>query len=169
MPSAESLPQRVLTRRELRELVDSLAADPRRWRDHVSFPTGPDEQRHYTSLHRDAHVDVWLLCWTPASDTGWHDHDISSGAVSVVSGAIKECNPRLGGAHLETVVPEGSSFTFGPDHIHRLVGAADQSVSIHAYSPPLARMGQYTFDKDGTMHRVPVDYTDELRPMDDVA
>ncbi len=87
----------------------------------------------------------------------------------MVSGAIKECNPRLGGAHLETVIPEGASFTFGPDHIHRLVGAADRSVSIHAYSPPLSRMGQYTFDKDGMMHRVPVDYTDELRPIDDVA
>jgi hypothetical protein len=33
-------------------------------------------------------VDVWLLCWTPENDTGWHEHDISSGTVAVVSGEL---------------------------------------------------------------------------------
>jgi len=28
---------------------------------------------------RDNQVDVWLLCWTPENDTGFHDHDASSG------------------------------------------------------------------------------------------
>jgi quercetin dioxygenase-like cupin family protein len=170
MSSAESLSPRALSRTELCELVDSLAARPDQWRDKVAFPEGPDAPRHFALLRRDQDVDVWLLCWTPTDDTGWHDHDISSGAVRVVEGAIKECNPRLGGAHLETVVPAGSSFSFGPDHIHRLVGAADQSVSIHAYSPPLTRMGQYSFDgASGVMRRVSVGYADELKPMDNVA
>jgi len=40
-------------------------------------------------------------------------------------------------------VPEGKAFSFGPDHIHRLNGAVHRSVSVHAYSPPLWRMGQY--------------------------
>jgi hypothetical protein len=164
--SFESLPARSLDKHELRRLVDDLAEDPASWREHVAFPDG---QRHYVSLYRDEYVDVWLLCWTPENDTGWHDHDISSGAVAVVDGVLKECNPRIGGAHVEVEVGEGGSFAFGPEHIHRLVGQADQSVSIHAYSPPLWRLGQYSIDDGGVMRRVSVSYADELRPLNAVA
>lgn len=160
----ENLPGRPLDKRELRELVDGLAERPDLWRPQVEFPEG---RRHYASLHRDEHVDVWLLCWTPENDTGWHDHDVSSGAVRVVAGAIEENNPRMGGDPLRTVVREGESFAFGPDHIHRLTGVEEASVSIHAYSPPLWRLGQYSLDESGVMRRLPVSYTDELRPPDD--
>ena len=164
--SFESLPARSLDKSELRDLVDALAQDVSSWREHVAFPDG---QRHYVSLYRDDYVDVWLLCWTPENDTGWHDHDISSGAVAVVDGTLKEFNPRIGGAHVEVAVSEGVSFAFGPEHIHRLVGAADRSVSIHAYSPPLWRLGQYSIDEGGVMRRVSVSYADELRPLNAVA
>jgi predicted metal-dependent enzyme (double-stranded beta helix superfamily) len=162
----ESLPARCLGKHELRELVDDLARRPESWRDQVDFPDG---RRHYVSLYRDEYVDVWLLCWTPENDTGWHDHDISAGAVAVVGGTLKECNPRIGGPHVETEINEGASFCFGPDHIHRLVGEADRSVSIHAYSPPLWRLGQYSIDDGGVMRRVSVSYADELRPLTAVA
>lgn len=162
--SYETLPDRVLDRRELRDLVDALAAAPSRWEDQVDFPVGGG--RHYASLHRDAYVDVWLLCWRPEDDTGWHDHDISSGAVRVVAGRLREYNPRIGGEHLETVISAGESFSFGPDHIHRLTGATAGSVSIHAYSPPLWRLGQYSIGEGGVMRRVSVSYADELRPLD---
>ncbi|WP_433327099.1 cysteine dioxygenase [Spirillospora sp. CA-294931] len=156
------LPNRPLDRQELRELVDRLAEQPGLWRKHVAFSA---DERHYASLHRDEYVDVWVLCWTPENDTGWHDHDTSSGAVRVVAGALEECNPRIGGAHVRTVVGEGSSFSFGPEHIHRLTGADEASVSIHAYSPPLWRLGQYSIDDGGVMRRVSVSYADELRPI----
>ncbi|KWX00415.1 cysteine dioxygenase [Carbonactinospora thermoautotrophica] len=159
----EALPARTLDKRELRQLVDNLAERPELWRHLVAFS---DEKRHYESLYRDEYVDVWLLCWTPRNDTGWHDHDVSSGAVRVVQGAILESNPRIGGDHVEVVVKEGESFCFGPDHIHRLTGVAPQSVSIHAYSPPLWRLGQYVITEDGVMRRVSVSYADELRPLD---
>jgi hypothetical protein len=161
-----SLPARNLDAAELEALVNELAGEPQRWRELVSFS---DHERHFVSMYRDDHVDVWLLCWTRANDTGWHDHDISSGAVAVVGGTLKECNPRIGGAHVEVAVGEGVSFAFGPEHIHRLVGAADQSVSIHAYSPPLWRLGQYSIDEGGVMRRVSVSYADELRPLNAVA
>jgi len=164
--SFESLPERCLGKSELRELVDDLARRPESWREYVAFP---DDCRHYMSLHRDEYVDVWLLCWTPENDTGWHDHDLSSGAVAVVGGALKECNPRIGGTHAETEVTEGTSFSFGPEHIHRLVGSADRSASIHAYSPPLWRLGQYSINGGGVMCRVSVSYADELRPLNAVA
>ncbi|WP_019633138.1 cysteine dioxygenase [Actinomadura atramentaria] len=162
----DDLPARALDARELRELVDRLADEPGLWRQHVAFS---DDERHYASLYRDEFVDVWLLCWTPQNDTGWHDHDVSSGAVRVVQGVLEENNPRIGGDHLRTEVGEGVSFAFGPDHIHRLVGAADASVSIHAYSPPLWRLGQYSISPEGVMRRVSVSYADELRPMEQEA
>jgi hypothetical protein len=146
---------------ELAACVEEFAAQPSRWREHVSFTSG---HRHYVSLHRDDDVDVWLLCWNTVDDTGWHDHDVSSGAVAVVQGVVRETTPRLGGTPAERHVGAGQSFTFGPDRIHRMTGAIDGSVSIHAYSPPLQNMGQYVEDADGVLRRVAVSYTEELRP-----
>ncbi|WP_214110912.1 cysteine dioxygenase [Acrocarpospora catenulata] len=161
----QGLPPRALDRRELAALVNELAARPDLWEEHLGFEGSADGGRHYASLHRDAFVDVWLLCWRPEDDTGWHDHDISSGAVRVVRGTLSECNPRIGGEHLEITVSAGESFHFGPDHIHRLTGAEHGSVSIHAYSPPLWRLGQYSISGDGMMRRQSVSYADELRPL----
>jgi hypothetical protein len=159
------LPDRDLSQTELRKLAASLASRPDLWREHLAFS---DDERVYASLHRDAHVDVWLICWTRENDTGWHDHDISSGAVAVVSGALREHNLGVGAAHVRTVVPEGNVFSFGPDHIHRLTGEQDGSVSVHAYSPPLWRVGQYAVSDAGVLRRRSVSYADELRPLEDV-
>lgn len=162
----DTLPARDLDTHELRALAAAVAADPSLWEDQVAFA---DERRHYASLHRDAFVDVWVLCWTPANDTGWHDHDISSGAVAVVRGTLTEHNLAVDRPSLATEVPAGHAFSFGPDHIHRLVGKEPASVSIHAYSPPLWRMGQYSLGTTGILRRISVSYADELRPLDDLA
>jgi predicted metal-dependent enzyme (double-stranded beta helix superfamily) len=158
-----TLPARYLGQHELAELVQDLASRPDVWGDQVSYAGG---RRHYASIQRDGYVDVWLICWSAGNDTGWHDHDVSSGAVHVVRGALMESNPRIGGMHVQRVVTEGCSLSFGPDHIHRLTGEADQSVSLHAYSPPLWRLGQYTIDDRGVLRRVSVCYADELRPLE---
>jgi hypothetical protein len=155
-----SLPARNLDRAELEALVEDLALDPERWGARIAFS---DAERHFVSVHRDDYVDVWLLCWTHDNDTGWHDHDISSGAVRVIEGALTESCPRIGGQHAARVVPAGDTFSFGPDHIHRVAGAGERSVSIHAYSPPLWRLGQYTIDDGGVMRRQSISYAEELR------
>jgi quercetin dioxygenase-like cupin family protein len=157
------LPDRDLTGAELEELVARIAREPEGWAHHVAFD---GEQRVYASLHRDAHVDVWLLCWTPENDTGWHDHDVSSGAVAVVSGELVENNLTLMHGARETRVRAGEVYSFGPEHIHRLNGAVHGSISVHAYSPPLWRMGQYAVDEAGVLSRVSLSYADELRPID---
>ena len=157
------LPGQIMSAEELLAWVRELAARPELWERHVRHGTG---ERHYVSLHRDADVDVWLLCWNLEDDTGWHDHDLSSGAVAVTRGAVRESRPRLGGDPAERVVAEGRAFGFGPDHIHRMGGSVDGSVSIHAYSPPLWRMGQYAIDAGGEMRRVSVSYAEELRPLE---
>jgi Cysteine dioxygenase type I len=161
--SLRSLPARDLDIAELREVVAAVASDPESWAHLVGFD---DDERIYASLHRDAHVDVWLLCWTPENDTGWHDHDISSGAVAVVQGELAESNLTVTAGSVETTVGAGRAFSFGPDHIHRLRGAVPGSISIHAYSPPLWRMGQYAVNEAGVLRRESVSYVDELRPIE---
>ncbi len=64
-----------------------------------------------------------------------------------------------------TVATEGTAYSFGPDHIHRMKGRDAQSATIHAYSPPLWRMGQYTITSEGVLRRQSVSYADELRPI----
>ena len=157
------LPDRDLTQTELEALAAGIAHQPEAWAHHVAFDA---DDRVYVSLHRDAHVDVWLLCWTPENDTGWHDHDVSSGAVAVVAGGLVENNLTLAHGARETQVPAGRVFSFGPDHIHRLNGAVHGSISVHAYSPPLWRMGQYAVSDAGVLRRVSLSYADELRPID---
>lgn len=162
-PTLDTLPGRDLDPDELIALASSIAADPAPLEPHIAFS---DDKRHYVSLHRDSHVDVWLLCWTPENDTGWHDHDISSGAVAVLRGALTEHNLSVGDGSIRTDVTAGQVFGFGPDHIHRLTGRDPGSVSVHAYSPPLWRMGQYTLGPGGVLRRRTVSYADELRPTD---
>ncbi len=157
------LPDRDLTQTELEALAAGIAHQPEAWAHHVAFDA---DDRVYVSIHRDAHVDVWMLCWTPENDTGWHDHDVSSGAVAVVAGELVENNLTLAHGARETSVPAGRVFSFGPDHIHRLNGAVHGSISVHAYSPPLWRMGQYAVSDAGVLRRVSLSYADELRPID---
>ncbi len=39
-------------------------------------------------------------------------------------------------------------------------------MSVHAYSPPLWRMGQYAVSSSGVLRRESVSYADELRPIE---
>ena len=87
---------------------------------------------------------------------------------------IKRSNRRrrlaIGAPELRTEVEAGTAYSFGPDHIHRMTGLATAdgscSVSIHAYSPPLWRMGQYVVTGTGALRRTSVSYADELRPIE---
>jgi quercetin dioxygenase-like cupin family protein len=157
------LPGQTLTRPTLERVVAHVAADPHLWEPHIDRNS---TQRMYASLHRDAHVDVWAIFWHPGSDTGWHDHDTSSGAVQVVEGALAEFELRLGASERRHEYHAGDCFSFDPSHIHRLVCETGCAVSIHAYSAPLWRLGQYSVDHDGALHRVSVTYADELRPLE---
>jgi Cysteine dioxygenase type I len=155
--------ERSLERHELLALVRDVARRPDLWERRLDAKAA---ERTYAALHRDAHVDVWAISWRPENDTGWHDHDTSSGAVHVVRGVLEESVLRLGGAEGRRSYASGEAFSFAPTHIHRLTCAVPHAVSIHAYSPPLWRLGQYAIDDDGALLRVSVSYADELRPID---
>jgi predicted metal-dependent enzyme (double-stranded beta helix superfamily) len=162
VPALRAERDRSLDRRELGDLVRDVAGLPELWEPHLDTLA---TKRAYASLHRDEHVDVWAIFWLPENDTGWHDHDTSSGAVHVIAGALQEHALLVARPERRIRYDAGASFSFGPTHIHRLTCAESSAVSIHAYSPPLWRLGQYTVDHDGALHRVSVSYADELRPL----
>jgi predicted metal-dependent enzyme (double-stranded beta helix superfamily) len=159
----EELPARILESTELEPLVARVARDPTVWRDLVHHD--PD-QRTYEQLFRTEHVGVWVICWMYDQDTGFHDHDISCGAVGVAEGALREERFVVDGRPVERVVSAGETFPFLASDIHRVMHVGDvPAVSIHAYSPPLWRMGAYHVGPDGTLRRESVSYAEELRPI----
>jgi len=147
---------------ELVRLVEDIAARPDLWAHHAD-PAATE--RRYAALRRDADVDLWAIFWLPENDTGWHDHDTSSGAVHVVDGELEEHALLLGAPERRRIYRAGATFSFGPSHIHRLTCAGARAISIHAYSPPLWRLGQYSVDAERVLHRLSVSYADELRPL----
>ena len=152
---------------ELRDLVSGIAADPLQWRPLARFDAA---ERHFEQLWRDDHVDVWVISWASGNDTGFHDHDVSRGAVAVVEGEVVEERLVVGGPARVLRHRAGETFDFDASHVHRMHhDAATPAVSIHAYSPPLWRMGSYVVEPDGTLRRQSISYAEELRPVEAAA
>jgi predicted metal-dependent enzyme (double-stranded beta helix superfamily) len=158
---------RDLTDAELITVATQVATRPELWSECVSHDP---EHRTYERLLRDEHLDVWLLCWSRDHDTGFHDHDLSAGAVAVAAGSVREERLVLGrpvDEPLGRVAGAGSAFYFGASDIHRVLHAGKgPAVTIHAYSPPLTRMGSYTVEPNGQLRRHAVSCEQELRQLD---
>lgn len=153
-----------LDRPALATLAADVHAEEGLWRGDVLLST---EVRHYVQLYRDPNVDIWLICWTPDQDTGYHDHDRSQGAVIVCEGALYEDyfhRDDDGWIREQTNRHEaGGCFDFDASYIHGVRHAAGKpAVSIHCYSPALWRMGHYEPDPSGILRRVSMTYADEL-------
>ncbi len=148
---------------ELQAFVNELADRPELWIDLVEHDR---TQRVYQELLGDDHLTAWLICWMDEQDTGFHDHDVSCGAVAVVSGAVREERLAIDGPPRSAVFRAGASFHFSASDIHRVSHAgADPAVTLHVYSPPLLRMGAYMVGEDGVLVRHPMSYEEELRPL----
>jgi Cysteine dioxygenase type I len=157
-------PDRDLDRELLVELTAEIVQEESLWRPFVRHDV---ENRYYQQLYRDPNVDVWLICWTQRQDTGYHDHDRSSGAVRVVEGILCEDffhRDDDGWIREQTRRHEvGGCFDFDSTYIHGVRNElAGNATSIHAYSPALWRMGHYEPDEHGVLRRVALTYADEL-------
>jgi len=154
-----------LDRPALVQLTLRVLEEERLWRPYVSYAK---DARFYRQLYRDPNLDVWLQCWVDGQNTGYHDHDRSSGAVCVCEGTLCEDWFRVeedGWVRERTTVHEaGGTFDFDAADIHgvRHPGAdAPPATSIHIYSPALWRLGHYEPGPRG-MRRTGVTYADEL-------
>jgi predicted metal-dependent enzyme (double-stranded beta helix superfamily) len=157
-------PGRDLLGPELEAFVGELADRPELWIHLVKHDT---TQRVYEELLSDDHLTAWLICWMDDHDTGYHDHDVSAGAVAVVSGAVREERLTIDGAPRDRTFAAGHTFHFSPADIHRVRHAGeDPAVTLHVYSPPLERMGAYVIGDDGVLARHSVSSGTELRPLE---
>ncbi|HEU0250949.1 MAG TPA: cysteine dioxygenase family protein [Solirubrobacteraceae bacterium] len=150
---------------ELEQLVRELANQPELWIERIKHD---HTQRTYEELFSDDYVTAWLICWMQDHDTGFHDHDVSYGAVSVLSGRVREERLQLDGAPIAEVYAAGESFHFSPADIHRVRHAGDApAVTLHVYSPPLLSMGAYVVDDHGRLLRRAIPASEELRPLEE--
>jgi hypothetical protein len=157
-------PDKDLDQAELARLAVAISQERRFWGHLVHHDANT---RYFHQLYRDPHLDVWLICWLNAQDTGYHDHDLSSGAVYVVEGFLCEDyfhRDEDGWIREKTHEhPAGSLLQFDSAYIHGLRHpGGPPATSIHVYSPALWRMGHYEPDDGGAVRRVSITYADEL-------
>jgi quercetin dioxygenase-like cupin family protein len=137
---------------ELEGALTAWAASEDDWRPLVRHD---ESERVYSLLHRDDDVEIYVVCWMPGHDTGFHDHDHSAAAIAVLDGAIAEERLALSGTVHRTLT-RGDAVTIAREAIHRVRHAgAEPAVTLHAYSPPLQRVGTYEVAADGALLRHP--------------
>jgi hypothetical protein len=99
-------------------------------------------------------------------DTGFHDHDTSSGSFAVARGQVREERLGIGGTLIDRTLEAGESADFAASDIHRVTHAGTgPAVTINAYSPPLWRLGAYEIKESGELQRHSISYAEELRPV----
>ena len=126
----------------------------------------PGDERWYNRLHGDDELDIWLISWVPDRSTELHDHGGSLGALTVVSGALRES--RWDGQDLRTrELTAGDQAAFPLGWVHDVVWAPDPApvpapvtLSVHAYSPPLTAMSYYGVTARNTLRRSRTELTD---------
>ncbi len=131
--------------------------------DHLLPPGGlPADTRWYTRLHLDDDLDVWLISWAPGHATELHDHGGSLGALTVLSGTLHE-HRWDGGRLCRRRLESGDQAAFPLGWVHDVGSAGNSSVetlSVHAYSPPLTAMSYYEVTPRQTLRRVRSEITD---------
>jgi mannose-6-phosphate isomerase-like protein (cupin superfamily) len=146
---------------ELRAFATRLANEPERW---AHLLDANSDERVYELIWDDEDVNAWIIVWNEDSDTGFHDHDESAAGITVIAGAVREDRLSLGGLPRVRLFSEGDTFTVEPSAIHRVLHAGSRpAVTIHAYSPPLRRMGSYSVTEDGVLERESQSFEVELR------
>jgi len=82
--------------------------------------------------------DAWLLRWPVGTAVSPHHHGASEAAFAVSSGVLRETRWR-DGRREERLLTHGLGATVGRGVVHD-VAAEVEALSVHVYSPPLARM-----------------------------
>ena len=145
----------------LERFVAHLAASPELWEHAVRHAS---DVRVYEQIWDDEDVNAWVICWSEDQDTGFHDHDDSSAAIAVIEGQVREDRLRVGDPPRSRTFGPGQVFTVPAVAIHRVLHAGDvPAVTLHAYSPPLARTGAYRIGADGELERELLSNREELR------
>jgi predicted metal-dependent enzyme (double-stranded beta helix superfamily) len=160
-PEVEPMSPASLAPAQLERFVARLAAAPRRWRHLVRHER---DLRVYEQIFGDERVNAWLICWSGGQDTGFHDHDESAGAIAVLQGRVRDERLAIGSPPRVREFAAGQRFRLPPNAIHRVVHEGPEpAITLHAYSPPLVRMGAYRVGPRGELEREALPCEQELR------
>lgn len=145
--------------------------------DHLLPDAGlPADDQWAALLHAEDELEVWLHSWVPDQATELHDHCGSLGAMTVISGSLREY--RWDGRKLVLrKLDAGDQAGFPLGWVHdvmrapdiRVSPASDQpaaistapTLSVHAYSPPLTAMSYYEVTQAGKLRRTHTSLTAE--------
>jgi cysteine dioxygenase len=142
-----------LTSEAISTLLMQLAKHPQ---DLRAFERFEDSSYSRNRIYANDFVDLLLLCWKTKQRTPIHNHAGSTCGVYILRGEATEISFKPSGVGL--LVPEGSKqvyageITMSADSDAHLVGnfasPAQELVTLHCYSPPLAAM--QVFDESET-------------------
>ncbi len=116
---------------------------------YMDWPGAPDTRRRaWRLMARTPDFDAWLIAWPSGGKVELHDHGHSTGAVSVIRGALVEAVPRRDDTGRLSLVRHelqaGATLGFGAGHVHDVTNESDQhALSLHVYSPALTSMTFY--------------------------
>ncbi|HWE66420.1 MAG TPA: cysteine dioxygenase family protein [Acidimicrobiales bacterium] len=118
--------------------------------DLIPAPAPDLSERAYELLELTDDVEIWAIHWPKDQGLELHDHGGSAGALWVVSGTLDEHYVTPERTLARRSIVTGGGAAFGPTYIHDVVNAQDApATSVHAYSPPMARMTFYRHGGEG--------------------
>lgn len=167
--SLSHLPTR-LRPADLLRITDEGVADVLDGRHDALLPEEWDSTHRWsTRLHADDDLDVWLISWTPGQATELHDHAGSLGALTVLSGSLREYH-WTGDDLAVRILDAGDQAAFPLGWVHDVVQdpsaqnpdlVSAPTLSVHAYSPPLTAMSYYDISDAGRLRRTRTVLTEE--------
>jgi predicted metal-dependent enzyme (double-stranded beta helix superfamily) len=150
LPTARGTTTVRLSPKALAGIARDLAAQTELWQPLLQVD--PD-RRWYTRLRTGDGWEAWVLTWCLGQGTDLHDHGGSSGAFTVLSGALEELTPAPTSADPTRMAARelsaGQFRSFGASHIHQVTGVSElPAASLHVYGPALTVMNRYRLDAE---------------------
>jgi Cysteine dioxygenase type I len=122
-------------------------------------------ERSWQLVTRTPDFDAWLIVWPAGGRVELHDHGMSRGALSVLSGTLVETVPhRDEWGRLDLLrcdLQTGVTLRFDQGHVHDVLNEGPEpAISLHVYSPALTSMTHFDLVGDQLAARE-VTFTDD--------
>jgi hypothetical protein len=144
-------PASTLSAADLEQIAIGIRDRPDLWEPLLVIDA---HRRRYRLLFEDERTDIWVLCWMPGQSTGFHDHDTSDVGIAIAQGMVIERQLQLPTGATSIPLRPGDTRQGPAGYIHSVAHAEGvPAVSIHCYSPPLMKVGQYRVDEEGVLRR----------------
>ncbi len=113
-------------------------------------------------LHTDDDLDVRLISWAAGRTRELHDYAGSLGALTVLAGSLHEL--RWDGTGLRRrLLDAGDQAAFPLGWVHDVTAAEEgnwpETLSVHAYSPPVTAMSYYEVTERNRLRRTRTELT----------